>query len=445
MAANNNGSQQKNGLKLILRALRHRNYRLFFFGQGTSLIGTWMQQVAISWLVYNMTGSKFYLGLVAFCSQIPILLASTTAGVCADRWPRLRIVMATQILAMIQAFVLTVLVYYQIITIMQIILLSLIMGFINAFDMPARQAFVVEMVDNDEDLPNAIALNSMIFNVARLVGPSIAGFVIALVGETACFFLNGVSFLAVIYSLAAMRLTRSGGVKHNGTVVAGMRDGLAYAFGFVPIRSILIYTAMMSLIAMPYIVLMPVFAKTILHGDSRTLGFLMGSIGLGAFLGAVYLARRKNVRGLEKVVIIAAGVFAAGTIGFSFSRNLWLSLLLIAGVGFGVMVQMASINTILQTIVDDDKRGRVMSLHVTAFIGIAPLSSLLAGIIAERLGAPHTLLLSGLLSIAVMTFFARKLPHIRRLIHPIYVRKGIIPEVATGLQTAAGIVSQAKD
>ena len=428
----------------MLRALKHRNYRIFFFGQGVSLIGTWMQQAAVGWLVFRVKGSPFYLGLVSCCSQIPVLLASAIAGDCADRWPRRRIVIITQVLAMIQAFLLTAMVALDGITMVRIILLSLFMGVINAFDMPTRQAFVSEMVDNEEDLPNAIALNSMIFNLARQIGPLLAGFLIGLVSEAACFFLNGVSFLAVIYSLAAMRLTRSSGPKHNGTMVAGIKDGLAYAFGFVPIRSILTYTAMTSLVAMPY-VLMPVFAKSILHGDSRTLGFLMGSVGLGAFIGAIYLARRKSVQGLEKVVVVAAGVFAAGTIGFSFSRNLWLSLCLVALPGFGIMVQMASINTILQTIVDDDKRGRVMSLHVTAFIGIAPLGNLLAGITAEHLGAPHTLLLSGLLSIAVIAFFARKLPHIRRLIHPIYVRKGIIPEVAAGLQTAAGVESQVRD
>ena len=445
MAANSNGSQQKSNLGLMLRALKYRNYRLFFFGQGTSLIGTWMQQAAIGWLVYRLTGSSFYLGLVSFCSQMPVLFGSLIGGDFADRWPRRRIVIITQILAMIQAFLLTAMVALDGITMMRIILLSLFMGVINAFDMPTRQAFVSEMVDNEEDLPNAIALNSMIFNLARQIGPLLAGFLIGPVGESACFFLNGVSFLAVIYSLAAMRLTRSGGTKHNGTMFAGIKDGLRYAFGFVPIRSILIYTAMMSLVAVSYAVLMPVFAKDILHGDSRTLGFLMGSSGLGAFIGAIYLARRKSVQGLEKVVIVAAGVFAAGVIGFSFSRNLWLSLLLIALPGFGVMVQMASINTILQTIVDDDKRGRVMSLHVTAFIGIAPFGSLLAGFAAEHLGAPGTLLLSGCLTIVVMSLFAKKLPHIRRLIHPIYVRKGIIPEVAAGLQTAASIESQAKD
>lgn len=445
MTANSNGSQEKTDLQLILRALKHRNYRLFFFGQGTSLIGTWMQSVALSWLIYNMTGSKFYLGLVAFCGQLPILLCSAIAGVCADRWSRIRIIMIMQILEMIQAFVLTALVFFHIITILQIILLTTIMGFINAFDMPARQAFVVEMVDDPEDLPNAIALNSLIFNMARLVGPSIAGFIIAILGETACFFINGLSFLAVIYSLAIMKLTHSDGPKHNGTIVAGIKDGLKYAYDFVPLRTILTYTAIMSLIAMPYFILMPVFAKDILVGDSRTLGFLVGSIGLGAFIGAVYLARRKSVPGLEKVVVVAAGVFAAGAIGFSFSRNFWLSLILVSLPGFGIMVQLAAINTILQTIVDDDKRGRVMSLHVTAFIGMAPFGSLLTGYVAQKIGAPYTLLICGILTIAVALLFAQKLPHIRRLIHPIYVRKGIIPEVAKGLQTAAGIAQVDKD
>jgi MFS family permease len=404
-----------------------------------------MQQTAISWLVYRLTGSAFYLGLVSFCSQIPVFLGSPIAGVFADRWPRRRIVMTTQVLAMIQAFLLTAMVAFEGATMLRIVLLSIFMGVINAFDMPTRQAFVYEMVDKDEDLPNAIALNSMIFNLARQIGPLIAGFMISLVGEAGCFFLNGVSFLAVIYALAAMKLTRSSGPKHNGAMFAGIKDGLKYAFGFVPIRSILTYTAMMSLVAMPYAVLMPVFAKSILHGGPRTFGFLYWSTGIGAFLGAIYLARRKSVQGLEKVVVFAAGIFAAGVIGFSFSQNLWLSLILVALPGFGIMVQMASINTILQTIVDDDKRGRVMSLHVTAFIGIAPLGSLLAGIEAEHFGASYTLLLSGLLSIVVMAFFARKLPLIRKMIHPIYIRKGIIPEVAAGLQTAAGIVSQTKD
>jgi MFS family permease len=301
------------------------------------------------------------------------------------------------------------------------------------------------MVDNEEDLPNAIALNSLIFNMARLIGPSIAGFLIALAGEATCFFVNGVSYLAVLFALAAMKLSRSAKAEHNGTMFAGIKDGLAYSFGFVPIRSALIFTALMSLVAMPYVVLMPVFAKGILHGGPITLGFLMGSVGIGAFAGAFFLAQRKTVQGLEKIVVLAGGIFTAGIIGFSFSQTLWLSLLLMLLPSFGIMVQLASINTILQTIVEDDKRGRVLSLHVMAFIGTAPLGNLLAGFVAEKFGAPRTLQISGLLSIAVMLFFLKQVPHIRRLVHPIYVRKGIIPEVATGLQTAAGIVSQAKD
>jgi MFS family permease len=438
MAIDNNGSQQKSGLALMLRALKYRNYRLFFFGQGVSLIGTWMQQAAVGWLVYRLTGSEFYLGLVAFCSQIPVFLGSLIGGIFADRWPRQRIVIITQILAMIQAFALAAMVYFDAVTITRIILLSIFMGVINAFDMPTRQAFVPEMVDDDEDLPNAIALNSMIFNLARQIGPMAAGFLIARYGESTCFFLNGISFLAVIYSLAAMRQTRISGAKHNGAMLTGIKDGISYAFGFMPIRSILLYTAAMSLVSMPYAVLMPVFAKSILHGGPQTYGSLLWSTGIGAFIGATYLAMRKTVQGLEKVVIVAAGVFAAGVIGFSFSRNLWLSLVLIALPGFGVMVQMASINTILQTIVDDNMRGRVMSLHVTAFIGTMTFSNLLAGIVAEYIGAPYTLLISGILSVAVTAFFATKLAAIRQMIHPIYVRKGVIPEVAAGLRTEAG-------
>jgi MFS family permease len=445
MTNNNNGSQQKSNLRLMLRALKYRNYRLFFAGQGISLIGTWMQMAALGWLVYRLTGSSFYLGLVAFCTQIPVLLGSLIGGDFADRWSRRRIIIITQILAMIQAFLLAAMIAFDSITMTRIILLSIFLGAINAFDMPTRQAFVPEMVDDDSDLPNAIALNSMIFNIARQIGPVVAGFLIARVGEAVCFFLNAVSFLAVIYSLAAMRHTRTSGVKHNGAMLTGIKDGLSYSFNFMPIRSILLYTAAMSLVAMPYSVLMPVFAKTILHGGPQTYGALLWSTGIGAFIGAAFLARRKTVHGLDMVVLFAAGVFAVGIIGFSLSKNFWLSLVLIALPGFGVMVQMASINTILQTIVDDDKRGRVLSLHVMAFIGTMPLGHLLAGIAAQHFGAPNTLLFSGLLSIVVMILFARKLSSIRRFVHPIYVKKGIIPEVAAGLDTAARFSAQAKD
>ena len=437
----NNGQTQKAGLGFILRALKHKNYRLFFAGQGVSLIGTWMQMVATSWLVYSITGSAFYLGVVSFCDHAPVFLGAPIAGILADRWPRHRIVMMTQILSMLQAFLLAGLVFFDYATLALIILLSLFRGLINTFDIPTRQAFVFEMVDNDEDIPNAIALNSMLFNIARLIGPSIAGFVIAFTGEAACFFINGITFLAVIFALCAMKITRPAAAKHSGSILGGIRDGLKYSFGFIPIRSTLIYTALISLFTTSYMVLMPVFAKVILHGDSRTLGFLMASIGIGAFVGAVFLARRKSVRGLENAVIAAAAIFAVGIIGFSFSKNLWLSLGLIILPGFGVMVQMASVNIILQTIVDDDKRGRILSLHTMSFIGILPFGNLLTGIVAEHIGAPNTLRLSGILSIAVMLMFLRQLPEIRRLIEPIYIRKGIIE----GLNTASIMETQAKD
>jgi MFS family permease len=445
MKTDNGATQAKGGLELILRALKYRNYRLFFFGQSVSLIGTWMQMAAVSWLVYRITGSVFYLGLVSFCDSFPVFLGAPFAGVIADRISRRQIVILTQILSMLQAFILAALMFYNSITLIWIILLSVFKGIINAFDMPSRQAFVYEMVDNDEDLPNAIALNSMVFNMARLIGPPIAGFIIAFRGEAACFFINGVTFLAVIFSLYAMRLTRTSGVKHSGPIWAGIKDGLKYAFGFIPIRVILIYTALISLVAIPYSVLMPVFAKTILHGSSKDYGFLLGSVGIGAFLGALFLAQRKTVQGLEKVVVLAAAVFAVGIIGFSFSRILWLSIILVALPGFGIMVQMASINTILQTIVDDDKRGRVLGLLVMAFIGMMPFGHLLAGTVAHRIGSPNTMLLIGLCSIAVMIFFARQLPAIRKMIHPVYIRKGIMPQMAEGLNTASVIATQAKD
>jgi MFS family permease len=445
MKTSSGETQTKRGLGLILRALKYRNYRLFFFGQSVSLIGTWMQMAAVSWLVYRITGSVFYLGLVSFCDSFPVFLGAPFAGVIADRISRRQIVILTQILSMLQAFILAALMFYNSITLIWIILLSVFKGIINAFDMPSRQAFVYEMVDNDEDLPNAIALNSMVFNLARLIGPPIAGFIIALRGETACFFINGVSFLAVIFSLYAMKLTRSPGAKHDGPILAGIKDGLKYAFGFIPIRAVLIYTALISLVAIPYSVLMPVFAKTILLGSSKDYGFLLGSVGIGAFLGALFLARRKTVQGLETVVVIAAAVFAAGIICFSFSRILWLSIVLAALPGFGVMVQMASINTILQTLVDDDKRGRVFGLHVMAFIGMMPLGHLLAGTVAHYIGSPNTMLVIGFFSIVIMIFFAKQLPAIRKMIHPVYIRKGIMPQMAEGLNTASVIATQAKD
>ncbi len=444
MTANNTGSQ-KNGIELILRALKHKNYRLFFIGQGISLIGTWMQQLAMSWLVYRLTSSPFYLGLVPFCSQLPVLCAPF-AGVLADHFSKRKILITTQVFSMLQAFILAGLVYYHKIELMWIIILSTFIGIINTFDIPTRQAFVTEMVDSEEDLPNAIALNSMIFNLARLIGPSIAGFLIALTkNEYICFFINGISFLTVICSLLAMKLSPKPPPKNIPDIFEGLKAGASYAFSFIPIRTVLLYSAMISLVAIPYVVVMPVFARDILHGDSRTLGMLTGCIGFGAFIGALFLARQKDHRKFSNIVIFAACIFAVGLIGFSFSKVLWLSLALIVLPGFGLMVQSACSTIIIQTIVDDDKRARVMSFQAMAFVGLAPFGNLIAGFTAEKIGAPHTILLCGILSTGAMLYFLRQVPQIHRIIHPIYVRKGIIPEVAHGLNTVVQLSAQTKE
>lgn len=433
------------GLKLSLRALGHRNYRLFFGGQGISLIGTWLTRVATSWLVYRLTNSVFLLGLVGFAGQIPTFLLAPLAGVLADRWNRHRILVVTQTLSMFQSLALAFLALTGVITVWQIIILSVFQGLINAFDTPARQSFVVEMVEEKEDLPNAIALNSAMFNSARLIGPSLAGILIATVGEGICFLLDGISYLAVIASLLAMKI---GPKKINGLNSPfwhGLKEGFNYAFGFVPIRSVLLLLALMSLVGMPYTVLMPVFARDILGGGPHTLGYLMAAAGAGALCGAIYLASRKSVRGLGKVIVAAASCFGIGLIAFSFSRVLWLSLPLMTVTGFGMIAQMASSNTILQTIAEDDKRGRVMSFYTMAFMGMAPLGSLLAGALASQIGAPHTLMIGGICCLMGAGMFARKLPAIREMVRPIYAKKGIITEVVTGIQTATQLTLPPKE
>jgi MFS family permease len=421
---------------LVFRALRHRNYRLFFGGQGISLIGTWMQRIATSWLVYRLSHSALVLGGVGFASQIPSFILAPFAGVLVDRGNRHRILVVTQILAMLQALVLAALVMTGVVAVPHVILLSMCLGFVNAFDMPARQAFVVEMVENREDLGNAIALNSSMVNGARLLGPSIAGMLIAVVGEGMCFLLNGVSYLAVIAALLAMRITPTKRKKQKTQLLGGLKEGFAYAFGFAPIRYIMLMLGLISLLGMPYQVLMPIFAKEILHGGPHTLGFLMAATGVGALTGAFFLASRKSVFGIERIIPLAAGIFGIGLISFSRSHVLWISLLLMLVTGFGMMVQMASSNTTLQTIVDDDKRGRVMSFYAMAFMGMAPFGSLLAGYLANEVGAPNTILMGGLGCILASLLFARKMPVFRGLIHPIYVEKGLVPEAVLGNQAA---------
>lgn len=423
----NQAGQDQGGLRTILRAMRHRNYRLFFMGQGISLIGTWMQQIAVSWLVYRLTNSPFLLGLASFALNAPVLFLAPIAGYYADRWDRHKQLVILQVLAMIQALAMAALVLTDLITVWQIIALSLFLGVINAFDMPIRQSYIVEMIDDRNDLGNAIALNSTMFNSARLIGPSIAGLMIAAVGEGMVFLVNGISYIAVIIALMAMNHVPMKERKETASLWQSLSEGFSYAFGFPPIRSLLFLLALVSLIGMPYTVLMPIFAKDVLHGDSHTMGFLVGASGVGALIGALYLASRKSVRGLARMVPLAAAVFGAGLIALSFSRNIYLSIGLMVFTGFGFITQAASSNTLLQTIVDDDKRGRVMSLYTMAIRGIAPLGSLLAGALAAAIGAPYTFMLGGLGCLLGALIFARYLPTLRQMIRPIYVSKGIVP------------------
>ena len=431
-----NKPEEINGFRRIFRTLSSRNYRLFFTGQSISLIGTWMQRVAMSWLVYHLTSSEFLLGLVSFLGLIPVFVLSPFAGVLADRFHRLHLLIATQVLAMLQAFLLTVLVMTGLIRIGHIMALATLLGLINSFDTPIRQAFTAELVEKKADLGNAIALNSAMFNSARMVGPTIAGLLIAAFGEGFCFLLNGLSYLAVIVALLRMRIPPTAEKKQKQKLLKGLKEGFSYSFGFAPIRSVLLLLMTVSMMGMPYIVLMPVFAKNILHGGSETLGFLMGAAGAGALCGAVYLAQRKTVAGLERVIPLMTGLFSLGLIGFALSRHQWLSLSLLLMAGFGLMVQMASSNSILQTIVDDDKRGRVMSFYVMCVMGTTPIGSLLAGVVANRLGAPQTLLIGGICCLAGAVLFMRKLPALRESIRPIYIEKGVISEAAFGLQAA---------
>jgi MFS family permease len=401
-------SARPKGLTLIFRTLRYRNYRLFFAGQCISLIGTWMQQIALSWLVYRLTHSVFLLGMVGFVSQFPTFLFAPFAGVLSDRWNRHHILIFTQSMSMLLAITLAVLVLTGAIAVWHILLLTLFLGCVNALDIPTRQSFVIYMIDKREDLGNAIALNSAMFNGARFLGPSVAGLLIAAVGEGICFLLNGLSYLAVIAALLSMKLSPVHSENIKANMFHDFKEGLAYTFGSQPIRSILLLLALTSFMGVPYAVLMPAFARDILHGGPHTLGFLMSATGAGALLGAVYLASRRSIIGLGKIIPITAGIFGMGLIGFSLSRILWFSLLLMFIAGFGIMVQVASSNTLLQTIVDDNMRGRVMSFFAVSFMGMAPFGSLLAGSLAGMMGVANTLMMGGICCVMGATVYARK-------------------------------------
>jgi MFS family permease len=407
------------------RALRHRNYRLFFLGQGTSLVGTWITRVATGWLVYRLTGSALLLGVVGFAGQIPTFLVAPFAGVFVDRRDRRQVLLVTQVLSMVQSAALAALALSGTITVAWVLALQICQGLINAFDMPARQSMVVEMIESRDDLPNAIALNSSLVNGSRLVGPAIAGVLIAAVGEGWCFALDAASYVAVIASLRAMRLVPRVRAATRGKVLADLAAGFRYAAGFGPIRSVLLLLAMISFTGMPYTTLMPVFARR-LGGGPDALGLLMGSIGLGAVTAALWLASRKSVLGLGRVLVTAGTTFGVGLLLFAWSRWMWVSVPVLALTGAGMMVTMAGSNTLLQTLVDEDMRGRVMSFYAMAFFGMAPFGSLAAGSLGDWIGAPATVAGGGVLTLVAVGLFAIRLPELRRQARPVYQARGIL-------------------
>ena len=435
--------QEIDGISHAWRALRHRNFRLFFGGQTISLIGTWMTRIATSWLVYKLTHSALLLGTVSFAGQIPTFIFAPFAGVWIDRWDRRKVLVWTQTLAMVQSFALAGLTFSGRITIHWILFLSVMQGIINAFDMPGRQSFMVQMVEDRADLGNAIAINSSMVNMARLIGPSLAGMLIAVTSEAWCFLIDGISYIAVIASLLMMRVQVVAVLRKATSTFHEMKEGWSYVSGFLPIKTILLLFAVLSLMGMPFVVLMPVFAAQVLHGGPHTLGFLMGAMGVGALISALSLAVRRNVRGLIRMIPVAAAVFGLGLIGFGLSSVFWISMAMVLVAGAGMMQGMAASNTVIQTLVDEDKRGRVMSYYTMAFMGMAPFGSLLAGSMAHAIpatpvwiwriqgmtlaGAQWTVVINGLVVLLGAAWFATRLPALRVVVRPIYQKMGIIP------------------
>ena len=415
-------------------AFRSRNYRLYFAGQSISLIGTWMTRVATSWLVYRLTDSAFLLGVVGFLGQIPALFLSPLAGVWVDRWDRHQAMMITQALAMVQSLALAVLTLTHTINMPWIFFLTFLQGVINTFETPARQSFVIQMIDERSALSNAIALNSSIVNAGRLVGPAIAGIVIAWVGEGYCFLIDGVSYIAVLYSLLAMKNLLPGLRNPPRHIGHELVEGWRYIVASPAIRWILLMLGLVSLIGMPFTVLMPIMADKVLGGGAHTLGFLTAATGLGALACAVALAMRDSVRGLGKWLGIAAAILGVSLILFGLSRSFWWSMVLMFGAGYGMMQQIVTSNTILQTIVADDKRGRVMSFYSMSVFGFLPIGSLFAGMLASWMGAPNTLMLGGALCLLASVWYFGRLPQIRRVIRPVYIEMGIMDDPAAAIE-----------
>jgi MFS family permease len=421
----------------LFRSLRHPNYRLFFFGQSISLVGTWITRIASSWLVYRLTDSEFLLGLVAFAGQIPSLVVSPIAGVYIDRWNKHRVLVITQALAMLQSTTLAYLTLTGRITVNDVLVLQGMQGLINAFDTPARQSFVAQMVDDRADLPNAIALNSALVNGSRMIGPAIGGVLIAAVGEGWCFALDAVSYIFVIASLLAMRVSRAAKLADRTPVVTALAAGFRYVSEFAPVRSGLLLVALVSTLGMPYQVLMPVMATEVLGGGASMLGMLMTATGVGALGGSVYLASRHTVLGLGRRIAQASMAFGAALIAFSLSTNVWISFALLPLTGAGFIITLAATNTVVQTVVPETLRGRVMSLYTVAFLGTAPIGSLLAGLVAERVGAPTTIGIGGAACLAGGAWFYSTLPRLRELIRPVYAERGllVVPDADSGTKS----------
>ncbi len=390
----------------------------------------------MSWLVYRMTGSAFILGVIAFGSQFPAFVMAPFAGALADRWNRYRMVVAAQLCAMVQAVVLALLVLSGRVEVWHLVSLSVVAGFISGVDIPARQALLVRLVKGTEDLPNAIALNSSMFNAARLVGPAVAGVLIGWVGEGPVFVLNAASYLAVLGALAALQVPRERGAP-AGPVLRNIQEGFAYAFGFPPIRELLVLLALVSLVGIPYVVLLPVFARDVLGGDAGMLGLLTACAGMGALLGTLFLASRDTVRGLGRMITRTTALFGVALVAFSQSTVPWLSCVMLVVSGFGVVLTTAAINTVLQTLTDEAMRGRIMSLYTMAFIGISPLGSLAGGALAGSVGAPLAVAMGGVGCLVLSLWFWRRLPVLRDIVLPVYERMGILPEVASGLHSAS--------
>ncbi|HVJ85324.1 MAG TPA: MFS transporter [Caulifigura sp.] len=429
-------------LKNFGRALASRNYRLFFIGQAVSLIGTWMTRMASSWLVFRLAAenANWLLGVVNFAGLAPTFFLGPIAGVFVDRWDRRRTLVVTQILSFVQSAALAVVAFLgepADATVWLIAGLNLFQGVINAFDMPARQALLVEMVEKREDLPNAIALNSSLVNGSRLVGPALSGFVIAAVGEAWCFVIDAVSYLGVIVALVAMQVAARPRTHVAASVGRHFVEGVRYAAGYPPIRALLLLIGVVSFATMPQSVLLPVFAAEILHGSSNTLAFLSASMGLGALIGALYLASRSTVLGLGRVIVIANLLLGVGLIGFSESTSTAVSCLLLVFTGGGMMVQMAAANTLIQTLVEEDKRGRVMSYFGMAFQGTAPFGSLLGGWLADRYGPSAIVLGSGIMVLTAGAAFATQRSRLREHARPVLIQRGILPDSAAGINAAA--------